>query len=289
MRKVLVTAAAFILLSALPLFAQSVSNPYDTPVLSDCSSDETSITLTVTAGTSGAPNGFSLQWMTKEDNDAYGWSLYDGEGGTTSYCAASFSGSARNSRFNLAGGESVSVTVPLPAGNDPGASGGCGNLECGTEYVFRVFAHGDRNRNRSLFSEAFSCSTDPCLTSCSYSQGYWKNHPEAWVGVELTLGDNSYTQSELLSILDQSVQGNGAISLAKQLIASKLNDMTVDDPALDLLIAAADSILSDQLGSEKIPPVGDGFIHPDVTSDTTDALAAYIAANHCDDDEGDEE
>jgi hypothetical protein len=34
-----------------------------------------SVTLNVCAGTTGAPAGFLIQWMTKADNDANGWSV----------------------------------------------------------------------------------------------------------------------------------------------------------------------------------------------------------------------
>ena len=58
---------------------------------------------------------------------------------------------------------------------------------------------------------------------CVFSQGFWKNHPEAWPVTELQLGNVTYNQQELLSILRQPVRGNGLVLLAHQLIAAKLN------------------------------------------------------------------
>jgi hypothetical protein len=56
---------------------------------------------------------------------------------------------------------------------------------------------------------------------CTFTQGYWENHPAAWPVDSLVLGDHEYTQAELLQILDQPVAGNGLIALAHQLIAAK--------------------------------------------------------------------
>ena len=55
------------------------------------------------------------------------------------------------------------------------------------------------------------------------TQGFWKNHPNDWPVDELDLGTESYDQAALSVILNQPVQGNGLVSLAKQLIAAKLN------------------------------------------------------------------
>src|SRR6185369_7840012 len=62
----------------------------DAPVISCVSSTDASITIRVCAGASGAPAGFSVQWMLKSDYDVYGWS--DDPANTVSFCKASFSG-----------------------------------------------------------------------------------------------------------------------------------------------------------------------------------------------------
>ena len=58
---------------------------------------------------------------------------------------------------------------------------------------------------------------------CTFTQGFWQNHPEVWPVQSLTLGGRVYTQAELLLIFDAPVAGNGLIALAHQLIAAKLN------------------------------------------------------------------
>jgi hypothetical protein len=58
---------------------------------------------------------------------------------------------------------------------------------------------------------------------CPRSQGYWKNHADAWPVTTLELGDHSYGRSQLISLLKAPVRGDASLILAKQLIAAKLN------------------------------------------------------------------
>src|SRR5688572_23901488 len=90
------------------------------PTLSAPSATQTTITIQVCAGATGAPAGFSLQWETAADYAANGWSDTNG-----SYCGASFSGNAAGSRYNLDPGECVSVVVGDFLA-DPGFSTSCG-------------------------------------------------------------------------------------------------------------------------------------------------------------------
>src|SRR5262249_22269893 len=51
----------------------------------------------------------------------------------------------------------------------------------------------------------------------------WKNHPEAWPVSSLTIGGVTYSQAELLTLLNTSPDGDESIVLAHQLIAALLN------------------------------------------------------------------
>ena len=274
--------------------------------LSCYSSTQTSITLTVTAGSvTGAPAGFSIQWMTKSDFDALN-DVWPSD--TTAFCKASFSGNANLSRYNLKAGESVQVNI----GEflfDNGASTNCdGSLLCGTDYVFRAFAHANSTLFRSDFSFG-SCSTSPCGTTgiCTYTQGYWKTHgivpkgnneyvwPQDVKDNGLTVGTVStpYTPQQLLNIFNTPAGGNGLIALAHQLIAAKLNvlhgsgttiDVTVNGTNytdINALIAAVDTFI----GNKVIPPVGSGYIKPADASPFTSALGKYneggTGPGHC--------
>jgi len=76
---------------------------------------------------------------------------------------------------------------------------------------------------------------------------------------QLQLGNRTYNQQELLSILHQPVRGNGLISLAHQEIAAKLNIANgADDGCIAQTLAEADALI----GNLIIPPVGTGFLPP---------------------------
>jgi hypothetical protein len=74
--------------------------------------------------------------------------------------------------------------------------------------------------------------------------GYWKNHPDAWPLTSVTLGGVTYTQAQAISILGVAVKGDKSISLAKQLIAAKLNVADGNDAScISATITAADQWL----------------------------------------------
>src|SRR5262249_16771283 len=56
---------------------------------------------------------------------------------------------------------------------------------------------------------------------CVFGQGFWKNHPDQWPVTQLQLGNVTYTENQLLSILHQPARGNGLVLLAHQEIAAK--------------------------------------------------------------------
>jgi hypothetical protein len=142
------------------------------------------IEITVKAGATGAPAGFSLQWITaaayakgpdgvagtKDDNS---WPSSDAAG----LCKASFSGNASGAFYNLAPNASVTVNIGDILYDNPGASTNCADgLACGVAYVFRAFAHANSSLTRSDFTANLQCSTLACATDyCSFSQGYWFN------------------------------------------------------------------------------------------------------------------
>jgi hypothetical protein len=81
---------------------------------------------------------------------------------------------------------------------------------------------------------------------CPQPLGYWKNNPDAWPVNSLMLGSQTYTKTELLTILKTAVAGDASLILADQLIAAKLNvanGAAEPDPVPDT-ITDADSLLS---------------------------------------------
>jgi hypothetical protein len=151
-------------------------------------------------------------------------------------------------------------------------------------YWFRVKAMSTEARVRNSDFVVISFTVIPCPTGCTLTQGYWKNHADAWPVSSLTLGTVSYTQSQLLAILGQPVAGNGLISLAHQLIAARLNIATgASGSAISSSIAAADALI----GGLVVPPVGSGVLAPATTSALVTALDNYnqgiTGPGHCED------
>jgi hypothetical protein len=235
------------------------------PVSIGCvSADQTSITLSIKAdATTGAPAGFSIQWMTQANFDAIGdvWPL-----DTTSFCKASFSGKAYGIAYSLGAGDSVNITLGDPLyefanGATIQATAGCnGPLTCGTQYVFRAFAHGDNVMNRSDFSLGY-CETAQCDESCGrHWLGWWKQddnfHGQTFTqGIDLdapfmTLGTNSYSANQIFAILNADPKGNGLIILSHQLISAKLNLMLAGGDTFNDATVAGDAAI----GSKVVPP-----------------------------------
>jgi hypothetical protein len=121
-------------------------------------------------------------------------------------------------------------------------------------------------------------SPTPTPAGCVYGQGYWKNHPSAWPATELQLGNVTYTQQQLLDILHEPIRGNGLISLAHHLIATKLNVANGADPScIEQTIADADAMIGDLV----VPPVGTGYLAPRDVEALKDTLEDYNEGRLC--------
>ena len=265
----------------------ALADQLDTPLAWQTGSNASSVRMRVKAGASGADAGFTAQWMKKADFDANGgWA----DAGSASLRQADFAGvpvwttEGNAGDYTLAPSQWVAIElgklfdetgVIVEAGDNE-------ELAASTQYVVRVFARASGALIASNPSADIVVGTgDPAL-NCTYSQGYWKNHPGAWPVLNLTLGTVNYTQAELLSILNENAGGNGLISLAHQLIAAKLNILNgADGSFINSTIAAADA----QIGSLVVPPVGAGFLAPGATSANAHALEDWnlgeTGPGHC--------
>jgi len=174
---------------------------------------------------------------------------------------------------NLAVGASFSVTVQATTDSEV-----CDYTLANTA---KLFVKGILRKTASA-SISVTCPPDK---GCTFTQGFWKNHPDAWPVSSLALGSVTYTAAQLGAIFDEPVAGNGLISLAHQLIAAKLNIANGADPsAIASTIAAADALIDGLV----VPPVGSGFLAPDDTSALVDALSDFneglTGPGHCEDD-----
>jgi hypothetical protein len=246
------------------------------------SSTAASIQIILSTGATGAQAGFSIQWMLKSEYVANGnaWPASSEIVTTSSFCKASFSGVPGCSNYNLAPGENTKVDIG-DLTDDCGVSGGCGDLLCGTEYVFRAFAHNvPGGLNKSGFSETITCSTSPCYGPpghCTYTQVFWKTHGpiptgnnvNLWPVHDLMLGLHHYTEIQIQHILDLPAVGDGLISLAHQLIAAKLNIANgADGTAIAATIEEADILIGPL-------PIPGGFLSPGMTHLLISTLTSF--------------
>jgi hypothetical protein len=282
----------------LSLVAVASASALDTPTVTIVNQGFGKAVLAVTAGDSGAPNGFAVWWMRADD--------YAANGSQMTYYPSSIQGVASFTgvpTLNTWDGTLASFvlapnqTARVEIGDLEDETGVWSNmpqeLTPGTEYVFCVSA----NAAEGGYLPASGFSMDGGAVTlgdqdCTYTQGFWKTHgpgnchngnnANEWPVSSLVLGTVSYTAAELCSILQQPTAGNGLVSLAHQLIATKLNLAQGADPAdANAAINAADTLI----GSLVVPPVGSGYLHPSVTSSTTQSLDNYnngiTGPGHC--------
>jgi len=143
----------------------------DQPAIACCTSASSNIGIDVTAGESGAPNGFVIEWMTVEDFIANGNQWPDDP---AQVCEASFPD-------NLAPNQTIEVVIWDDRLFDSfGVQSDCSGdpLLCDTAYVFRCRANETPSCDASKWSNTIACTTLPCnpRQNCTYTQGYWKNH-----------------------------------------------------------------------------------------------------------------
>ncbi len=108
---------------------------------------------------------------------------------------------------------------------------------------------------------------------CTYSQGYWKAHGNRWPTSNLRIGDVDYSQAQLLAIMNQPVHGNGAVALAQQLIAAKLNVIGGGSPIAPP-IGSADALILN-LAPGQLPPLGNISLPAAATSNYVGMLTRY--------------
>jgi len=99
-------------------------------------------------------------------------------------------------------------------------------------------------------------TTTPDANNCTYTMGYWKNHPEAWPVEEITIGGLTFAKAAAIAILETPPGGDATYILARQLIPAKLNVLKGADPsAIKATITGADDWLGEHpLGSDPSNP-----------------------------------
>lgn len=251
-----VTMAA---LAASLLIAGPVS-AFEAPLLVPVQSKPGSVRLMVHAGESGAPFGFQIERMKRSEYDALGgWPASP----TGSWMTGAFTGipsfniEGSADAYALAAGEVIEVELGQLFAETGVVATDLEELDPDTEYVIRVRTTGFGPWLPGPFTETMVVGSAPLAQNCTFTQGYWKNHPESWPVGSLTLGTVNYTAAELLLILKTAPQGRRILILAHQLIAAKLNLANGADPgSAATTIADADALI----GAQVCPPLGSGVL-----------------------------
>jgi hypothetical protein len=103
-----------------------------------------------------------------------------------------------------------------------------------------------RNADSNGFDYLDDVSVTPSPTpSGAGGIGYWANHPEAWCLISITLGCQSYTEAQVIAIMQNPTRKDMTYQLAAQLAAANLNvDCNLTDSScVASAIAAADAWL----------------------------------------------
>jgi hypothetical protein len=266
------------ILLVLGFAAPALSVPRDAPSATLLTTDRTSITLRVQAGPGGAPAGFVVEWLPADQFFALGgWPI-----STASVNGSDFTGvptlnvTPGSESFRLGAGEVTEVVIGELFDETGIETSENAELAEGTEYVVRVRAVADLpGLEQGANSTTITCTTSPrTSTDCTVSLGYWTKHPESWSRVaSIKLGSVTYTRAEIIAILRQPARGNGLVSLAHQLIATRLNMLlgVVPPASVSNAVAQADAAI----GSTVVPPVGGGRLVPCSTRRLTKTLRSF--------------
>ena len=258
---------------------------FDSPTIAKGNTGHGKQTIAITAGASGAPNGFTLWWM-----DAPMYNSLGGEWPTVPVPGMGYAAFIGEPTLNTFGGQYTTFllgpneTTLIEIGDlrqESGVSGVEGELLYDRRYYFVAFANDSRGRPASPASVTLVARTTQS-TNCTYTQGFWKNHKNVWPTASVDLGGVTYNKEQLCDIFDTSVKGNGLVSLAHQLIAAKLNFANgASSPAAESAMNDADALI----GALLVPPIGGGYLHPSLVSTLAQTLDDFnngiIGPGHC--------
>jgi len=276
--------SSLLLISSFVASSAHAQAKLDAPIIRQVDSSRSSLTVEVEAGATGAPMGFRVAWMKLSDFNANGG--WPADPSSPLLSRAQFYGvptwNMSTGSYQLPAGAKVTIEVGDLFDETGLLANNVRELGDQQQYVIHVQAVGTATDLASDQSTDLQATTQPASQNCTFTQGYWKNHPDAWPVNSLTLGTVTYTKAQLIQIFNEPAKGNGLVSLAHQLIAAKLNIANGADPTPILAtINAADA----QIGNLVVPPIGSGFLDPDETDANAQILDDYnngkLGVNHC--------
>ena len=187
--------AAFALLgTAIPASSRTL----DSPTISLVKAATVHLTVQIASGPSGAPEGFVVEWMPRMAYDLMGG--WPGDPASPDIHRSLFTGVPtfhalpNGAGFQLDPDASASV-VPGELFDETGVDANDVNeLTAGTGYVLRTRPITGGSITDGPNSANLYTSTSPRSFGCTYTQGYWKNHPSAWPVLNVTLGAVTYNR-----------------------------------------------------------------------------------------------
>ena len=99
----------------------------------------------------------------------------------------------------------------------------------------------------ALLVTLVASTTVASVMACTWTPGYWKNHPDAWPtsATPMTIGGNQYSKNDLLVFLRTPVRGDAWMNLMQKYIAMQLSKATVYGTDADYLLEAAEEWFDD--------------------------------------------
>jgi hypothetical protein len=278
-----VAVLAALVVGVIPALA---APPLDTPGASLGLASRVSVKVNLTAGATGAPAGFLVEWMRASDYQRLGGWPTDVASEPTLVRTRFYGVPSLNpstGTYRLDGYETVEIEIGDLFDETGILTTNSGELQPAEDLVIRAYAVATGGFSASGYTQTLGARTlaQP-PENCTYTIGYWKSHADAWPVASLTLGTVTYSKAQLLSILDTPAKGNGLIILAHQLIAAKLNIAAGADPTpVASALAAADALI----GGLIVPPVGSGYLDPSAVTTVKDTLDGYnnglLGVPHC--------
>jgi hypothetical protein len=207
---------SLILLSfALPALAAV----HDAPSVSVDAVGHGKVRLTITAGSSGAPQGFGILWMKENEfggewpadlsHSGLDWSMFTGTPTLNTF--------DQLADFALDPFESIQIEIGDLEGETGILSNDRGELESAVRYVLTAFVREGEDLSQSTYADNVAAMPTTQGENCTFTIGYWKTHgpgdcvsgnnANEWPVAGLTLGTVNYTDLELCSILTRTRRG----------------------------------------------------------------------------------
>jgi hypothetical protein len=92
---------------------------------------------------------------------------------------------------------------------------------------------------------------DTALDPCHQNYRYWRRNPDQWPVSELEIAGQTFSQDQLLRMMNRNLRLHPAFNLLRHLVAAKLNVAAGCDPSIQATIDAADDFIAERAGNPR--------------------------------------